>query len=53
DIQRALDYSSKLSRSPQLIDGLIAEGKDQANAFIQSLDEPGLTPMEALAQISS
>lgn len=53
DIQRALDYSSKLSRSPQLIDGLIAEGKAQANAFIQSLDEPGLTPMEALAQISS
>jgi NTE family protein len=53
DVQKKLDYSSKLSRSPQLIDGLIAEGQAQASAFISSLDDPGLTPWEALAQISA
>lgn len=53
DIQRTLDYSSKLSRSPQLIDGLIAEGMAQAHQFMASLSEPGLTPMEALAAISA
>lgn len=53
DIQRTLDYSSKLSRSPQLIDGLIAEGQAQASAFMSSLDDPGLTPWEALAEISA
>lgn len=37
DIQRTLDYSNKLSRSPQLIDGLIAEGKTQAKDFLSSL----------------
>ena len=53
DIQRTLDYSSKLSRSPQLIDGLIAEGKAQAEQFMATLGEPGLTPLEALQQISA
>ncbi len=52
-IQRTLDYSSKLSRSPQLIDGLIAEGKAQAEQFMATLGEPGLTPLEALQQISA
>lgn len=52
-IQKTLDYSSKLSRNPQLIDGLIAEGKAQAHQFMASLSEPGLTPMEALAAISA
>lgn len=53
NIQKTLDYSSKLSRSPQLIDGLIAEGKAQAKHFMASLSEPGLTPLEALQQISA
>ncbi|MFZ9646357.1 MAG: patatin-like phospholipase family protein [Fluviibacter sp.] len=53
EIQNTLDYSSKLSRSPQLIDGLIAEGKLQAASLMASLNEPGLTPMEALQQISA
>ena len=52
DIQRTLDYASKLSRSAELIDGLIAEGKVQAAEFMESLNQPGLTPMEALDQIS-
>lgn len=53
EVQRTLDYSSKLSRSPQLIDTLIAEGKAQAAQFMQSLAQPGLTPQEALAEISA
>jgi NTE family protein len=53
DIQRTLDYSSKLSRSPELIDSLITEGKAQAEQFLASLSEPGLTPLEALTQISA
>ncbi len=52
-IQSSLDYSSKLSRSPQLIDRLMAEGKAQAKQFLASLSQPGLTPKEALAEISA
>lgn len=52
NIQRTLDYSSKLSRNPDLIDGLVAEGKAQAAEFLKSLEQPGFTPMEALQQIS-
>ena len=53
DIQKTLDYSSKLSRNPQLIDGLVAEGKAQAKQFMASLSDPALTPLEALKQISA
>jgi len=52
DIQSQLDYSSKLSRSPQLIDSLVADGKTQATAFIKSLDKPGLSPEEAFETIT-
>lgn len=53
EIQKTLDYASKLSRNPDLIDGLIAEGKAQARDFVATLNEPGLNPMEALQQISA
>ncbi len=46
-VQSQLDYSSKLSRSPQLIDSLVADGKTQAAAFMQTLSKPGLSPQEA------
>lgn len=52
DIQKSLDYASKLSRNPDLIDGLVAEGKAQAADFIKTLNQPGFTPMEAMHQIS-
>lgn len=51
DAQSALDYSSKLSRNPQLIDMLMTEGMQQVNAFIPTLKQPGLTPEEVLERI--
>jgi NTE family protein len=53
DVQSQLDYSSKLSRSPQLIDLLVADGKNQATAFMQSLSKPGLSPQEAFEAITN
>ncbi len=53
DAQSQLDYSSKLSRSPQLIDLLVVEGKTQATAFMKSLSKPGLSPQEAFEAITS
>ena len=51
-VQGQLDYSSKLSRNPQLIDMLMADGKKQASAFVSSLSKPGLTPQQAFAEVS-
>lgn len=46
-LAQGLDYPSKLSRMPAHIDGLIAEGERQANAFLADLDAaafPNLPP---------
>ena len=52
NVQNQLDYSSKLSRSPHLIDMLVADGKKQATTFVSSLAKPGLTPQQAFAEVS-
>ena len=52
NVQNQLDYSSKLSRNPQLIDMLIADGKKQGAAFVSSLSKPGMTPLEAFSEIA-
>jgi NTE family protein len=52
NVQNQLDYSTKLSRSPHLIDMLVADGKKQATAFVSSLSKPGLTPQQAFAEVS-
>jgi NTE family protein len=38
-LQKELDYASKLSRQPNLIAKLIADGEAQANAFLDDLQE--------------
>jgi NTE family protein len=38
ELQRGLDYPSKLSRQPSHIARLIAEGESQANAFLSELE---------------
>ena len=52
DLQKGLDYPSKLSRQPTFIDKLIADGERQANAFLaklgdtdRPLDAPGTLPV--------
>ncbi|MGI9142265.1 MAG: patatin-like phospholipase family protein [Fluviibacter sp.] len=50
--QRELDYSSKLSRNPQLIDSLMNEGLKQVEAFMPTLKQPGATPIQALQHIT-
>ena len=50
-LQRELDYSSKLSRNPQLIDALMAEGMQQVDAFMPTLKQAGATPEEVLQRI--
>ena len=39
ELQRGLDYPSKLSRQPVLIDRLIADGEAQAKSFLDALVE--------------
>lgn len=53
NVQSQLDYSSKLSRSPQLIDMLVADGQKQADTFIKTLSKPGLTPQQAFEDIAN
>ena len=48
ELQRSLDYPSKLSRQPGHIDRLIADGVAQAKAFLAEL-EAGLAPPEPSA----
>ena len=43
ELQRSLDYPSKLTRQPGHIDTLIADGVAQAKAFLAEL-EAGLAP---------
>ena len=52
DLQKGLDYPSKLSRQPTFIDKLIADGARQANAFLakigdtdRPMDVPGTLPV--------
>ena len=52
ELQRELDYSSKLSRNPQLIDALMAEGMHQVESFMPSLKNPGATPEQVLKRIT-
>jgi NTE family protein len=51
-LQPELDYSSKLSRSPQLIDTLMAEGNKQVEDFMRTLNKPGADPERVLALIT-
>ena len=39
ELQRGLDYPSKLSRQPDHIDRLIADGEAQARMFITELEK--------------
>ena len=48
ELQRSLDYPSKLTRQPGHIDRLIADGVAQAKAFLAEL-ETGLAPPEPSA----
>jgi len=48
ELQRSLDYPSKLSRQPGHIDTLIADGVAQAKAFLAELDA-GLAPSQPSA----
>ena len=52
EAQSALDYSSKLSRNPELIDMLMQEGMQQVAAFMPTLKKPGATPEQVLARIT-
>lgn len=52
EAQSALDYSSKLSRNPELIDMLMREGMQQVAAFMHTLKKPGATPEDVLARIT-
>jgi NTE family protein len=45
ELQRGLDYPSKLSRQPSHIASLVADGEIQAKAFLASLDHAGERPM--------
>ncbi|MBU3667141.1 MAG: patatin-like phospholipase family protein [Rhodocyclaceae bacterium] len=51
-LQPALDYSSKLSRNPQLIDRLMAEGIRQVEDFMPTLSKPGADPESVLELIT-
>ena len=44
ELQRGLDYPSKLSREPHHIDRLIADGEAQASRFLEHLEGPGRPP---------
>lgn len=52
ELQSELDYSSKLSRNPQLIDTLMNEGLQQVEAFMPTLSKPGATPDQVLERIA-
>jgi len=39
DLQKGLDYPSKLSRQPTFIDRLIADGERQASAFLAKIGD--------------
>jgi NTE family protein len=44
ELQRTLDYPSKLSRQPDHINRLIAEGESQAESFLAGIREAGGSP---------
>ena len=50
-LQKGLDYPTKLSRQPRLIERLLADGEAQANAFLAELDAVA-RPGELTAQPS-
>jgi NTE family protein len=45
ELQEGLDYPSKLSRLPEHIDRLLADGEAQANAFLAELDGIQFPPL--------
>jgi NTE family protein len=47
ELAQGLDYPSKLSRMPGHIDGLMAEGERQANAFLADLDAAAFPALPA------
>lgn len=51
-VQPHLDYASKLSRDPKLIDMLMDDGARQVESLLSSLSEPGLTPAQAVSRIA-
>ena len=48
DLQKGLDYPSKLSRQPTFIDSLIADGERQASAFLAKIGDTD-RPVDAAA----
>jgi NTE family protein len=48
DLQKGLDYPSKLSRQPTFIDSLIADGERQASAFLAKIGDTD-RPLDAAA----
>jgi NTE family protein len=53
ELQESLDYPSKLSRLPAHIDRLIADGEQQAAAFLSQMDGVDLSPEQAFANEGS
>lgn len=51
EIQEKLDYASKLSRNPDLIDSLIMEGKLRGQELVDSLNTEGYTPEQVMKTI--
>ncbi len=53
ELQDGLDYPSKLSRLPEHIDRLLADGEAQANAFLAELDAVQFPPLVPSAGVDA
>ena len=53
ELQRGLDYPSKLSRQPNHIASLVADGEARAKAFLATFDQIDNPPMSAFEGASS
>lgn len=51
EIQEKLDYASKLSRNPDLIDSLIKDGKLKGQELVDGLNVQGYTPEQVMKTI--
>jgi NTE family protein len=50
ELQKGLDYPSKLSRQPRHIDKLIADGESQADIFLDEIGHPAAAPEGSLVE---
>ncbi|MGH7799525.1 MAG: hypothetical protein ACREOW_02715 [Thermodesulfobacteriota bacterium] len=51
EVQDSLDYPSKLSRDPALINKLMEDGERQGREFLKSLSQPAHTVEEAMREL--